>query len=383
MTTTAPDLNPTSGRHLVRTALLISIFSLALSLSAVVFAPLAKADPRGAPPAVESLPTYLPHGRPSTFTSIGDSYTAGLGIKDKVGSGSNPWASLYCGQSTNNFPRLVGADFGTRYPGPPVTVKDASCKSVTTDQLLAPDPTTGNQPQLDAVAADDPLTPTVDETTDLVTISLGINDIGLIGHMNRCAKYMEDLTKTPPATNQPCKDLDTNNYYFPSQATIDALADEVAWNIADVRTKAPGARILVVGYQPVMPTITLAEAELQPVPTYLCPDATVKGVTRNTLKIRSGDMAEYRRLEVELNNILRDQAVRYGGVFPVDRGVRFVDILGEQYSAGHDVCKPQGTRWIEPRFGYDGASSIAMHPNAAGHQNARRVIQHFIPKSIW
>lgn len=392
MTKSSSDINASVRSSVVRVALLASILILALTIYSASYASPAHADPRGEPPAPEALPSYVAHGRPSTYAAVGDSYTSGYGLQPKVKSQPNSWPAIGCGQATVNFPRLVAADFGARYPGPTLEIKDASCRGVTTDQLLATDPITGNLPQLDAVNnVDNPVTPAVEKKTDLVTISLGINDINLIGLMNNCAAFLEDPPPPPSAppanTNDPCNDFDSEyqtNRFFPSPEALDSLADEVAWNIADVRTKVPEARILVVGYQPIMPTISKEAADAQPVPTYLCPDVTLdNGTTENSLKIRSGDMAEYRKIEERLNGILKGQAERYGGIWPVDRGVRFVDILGDPYSAGHDVCKPQGTRWIEPRRGYVGLKSVLMHPNAAGHQNARRVIQHFIPKSIW
>lgn len=349
-------------RHIA--ALLIAV---AAAMTGDVATATAAADPRGTPPPASALPAYQPHGRPAKLVALGDSFTGGLGVFPTILPAANPWAPIGCGQSELSFPRLVASDFGSRYPGEPVQLTDASCKSALTEHVSTTQVATGNRPQLEAVPTDLSET-SVDESASVVLLSLGINDTGLVALIAACANYTTTNDANLGSITNPC----TANGMFAIDPLLSDVARNIAWNIVDIRRKAPGARIIVVGYLPIMPSLTTASGSA----LYPC---------RNSLAVRSGDVVELHKLERRLNAIMRVQAERYGGLPGTDstRGVQFADPRTQPGVEGHDLCRAPDVRWVEPRTGYVGPSSIRLHPNAAGHEFMRRVVQRHIPKSVW
>ncbi|MGB3952161.1 MAG: SGNH/GDSL hydrolase family protein [Solirubrobacterales bacterium] len=361
---------------------------MAASASLVAFAagpiaPVASAEILDPAPEPSTLPAYSPRGRPTSYTSLGDSFTAGSGIAPQATAGR---ATVGCKQSTKNYPRLIVDDFNVpipslgrpRYPGPPISrYLDASCSGALTSHLRQPqaasatvNESTTNRPQLDAVSFDWILGQPLVSPAELVTISLGVNDVNLIGRIANCAKLKDDR-RALDGTNYPCRNLHLTDLTdggvgdtVELTQQVAVIANRVATNIADIRSASPSARVLVVGYLPVLPPTTFDQADQSPDDTFSCGTA---------IKMEIGDVAYFSDLESRVNEVLRTQAARYG--------VGFIDVRA--VSAGHDACTPVGVRWVEPYVGFIGTSSIALHPNAAGHEQVRRFVQRQIPKTVW
>ncbi|MFC9996880.1 SGNH/GDSL hydrolase family protein [Nocardia sp. NPDC127526] len=107
----------------------------------------------GAAPA-QSLPTV---GR---YVALGDS-AAAVGSLDKL----QPGSPLFCTRAADNYPSVLARTLAVR------EFADASCSSAKTTHMTEPQPGEGsspNPPQFDALTPD----------TDLVTLTIGANDIG-------------------------------------------------------------------------------------------------------------------------------------------------------------------------------------------------------------
>ncbi|MFI9813704.1 SGNH/GDSL hydrolase family protein [Saccharothrix variisporea] len=239
------------------------------------------------------------------YVALGDSAAAGPLIPNQE------LMDLGCLRSTRNWPSVLAARLGA------TTFRDVSCSGATTEHLTTSQLTfTGPQPpQLDA------LTP----TTDLVTLTIGGNDIGLVGVALGC------INALPEPLGFSCKDRLTAGG-DQIAAKIDAYAAEFGAGLDAIRARAPQAEIVVVGYG-----------------TYIRP-----GGCHPKEPIWARD-ADYLQGSVHrLNTVL--------GKVSADHGARFVDI--EPPSVGHDVCAPISEKWFEGLL----PTSVAapLHPNARG-----------------
>lgn len=238
------------------------------------------------------------------YVALGASFSAGSGVPSPVAG-----APAGCGRSTNNFPRLVAREMG-------FDLTDMSCGGARTEHLTSSQ-LAGQPPQFDGLSAG----------TDLVTFMIGYNDGNVYsGSIADCAR-----PATGSAEILPCE-LRTAGRY---SAAIQATGLAISRALADIRSRAPSARVLVVGYPAVYPS----EGNCVP---------------RNPFS--PGDTAFLDRLERELNTMLATQADA--------AGVEFVNAY--QAGLGQDSCSPRATRWIEPYSGATGA--LTLHPNAAGHR---------------
>lgn len=193
--------------------------------SAVVFAAILCAAPAG----------HAEPGAAGRYVALGSSYAAGPGIEPLHGAG--------CVRSDRNYPHQVAEATG-------LALTDVTCSGATTANLLSePQQIPGGgtaAPQLDAVTGD----------TRLVTITIGGNDLGLIGGMlaGSCGSIVGGaLPAAPPDTitgalNALCGDTATE----PTAADIERLTGALTDIVRAVQDKAPGATVLLVEYLPVL-----------------------------------------------------------------------------------------------------------------------------------
>jgi lysophospholipase L1-like esterase len=248
-----------------------------------------------------------PAGR---YVALGDSYTSGPLIPDQV--------DLNCVRSNRNYPSLVARAIGS------ASFADVSCGGATTGDILNAGKGTLGLPvpaQLSAVTA----------ATALVTIGIGGNDIGFSGIVSACA---QDGIGNPFGT--PCRDRYTSGGTDQLQARIAAAEPKVAAVIRAVRSAAPNARIVVVGY----PTIV-------PDSGYGC---------WPTVPFAFGDVPYLRSVARSLNAMLARTAAA--------GGAEYADTYTP--SIGHDVCRGRSVRWVEGVVPENPAAPF--HPNAAGEQ---------------
>ncbi|MGW6915752.1 SGNH/GDSL hydrolase family protein [Kitasatospora sp. NPDC054939] len=261
---------------------------------------------------------------PRHYVALGDSYASGAGVPGQ--------SAGLCLRSDRNYGRLVARALGAaKYTD--VTCAAAKVKAMTEPQYDAF--IRVNDAQLNAVTAD----------TDLVTLTVGGNDLGVtdLGVGDVIATCMAGALVNPLGT--PCKDVFHHGYWdwgsWSWRYGNDDLADRVAGaapRIADVlkkiRAKAPGARIVLVGYPSVLPADEWKCFARQPV--------TV------------GDVAYLHGVLVKLNTMLKNTAAA--------NGATYVDTATP--TAGHDVCSDD--RWIEGAL--PGSPAVPFHPNATGEK---------------
>ena len=263
-------------------------------------------------PAAAGGPNPAVAGPPARYVALGDSYTAGPGIPNQTPESGG------CGRSDRNYPHLVAAALAV------ARFTDVSCGSATTAHMTEPQPLPGgltNGPQLDALGAD----------VDLVTIGIGGNDIGFGEIIVTCASHSLLLPVTAPCQAHYHRQGDE------LARRIEATAPKVAAVLAAVRSRAPAARILVVGYPVILPAHGPGCWPVVP--------------------IAAGDVAWLRTVQERLNAMLAEQAAAAAATF--------VDTYTS--SVGHDVCRLPGRKWVEGFVPTAPASPV--HPNALGMAN--------------
>ncbi|WP_395296699.1 SGNH/GDSL hydrolase family protein [Kitasatospora hibisci] len=278
----------------------------------------------GAALALTSTSAQAATPAPRHYVALGDSYAAGAGVPGQ--------SAGLCLRSDRNYGHLVAAALkAANYTD--VTCAAAKVKAMTHAQYDAF--IRVNDPQLDAVTPD----------TDLVTLGIGGNDLGVtdLGLGDLVATCIAGAVVNPFGT--PCKDVFHHGYWDWSswswQYGNDDLADRIEAarpQVDDVlkriHAKAPNARVLLVGYPSVLPADGASCVFRQP--------------------IAPGDVPYLHGVLGKLNAMLKSTAAA--------NGATFVDTATP--TAGHDVCS--GDRWIEGAL--PGSPAVPFHPNATGEK---------------
>jgi lysophospholipase L1-like esterase len=251
---------------------------------------------------------------PTTYVALGDSYAAGPLILNQSLS------PLGCLRSDRNYPHLVrGTIAATKFVD--VTCSGATTRHMTQAQGVTPGP---NPPQLSAVGAD----------TKVVTLQIGGNDVGFSGIIQNCA--------APTPWDAGCRGDYVSGGRDQLAERIAATAPKIDGVLAEIRRRAPQAKVFVVGYPALLPESGGGCWPLVP--------------------IVSSDVSYLRATNKALNAMLRERAVA--------AGARYIDLYSP--SIGHDMCS--SSRWIEPIVP---VSSLAapVHPNAAGMRAFAQVVR--------
>jgi len=171
--------------------------------------------------------------RPGHYVALGSSYAAGPGI--------TPVADAGCARSGRNYPHQLAAALGS-------DLVDVTCSGATTADILSRSQRGFDgrtvPPQIDAVTAE----------TDLVTVTIGGNDLGLVGGMlaGSCGPA---LAQAAPAVAAPataaCAAV-TGGPKSPAPADYTALTHALTEIVGAIRERAPRAGILLVQYLPVL-----------------------------------------------------------------------------------------------------------------------------------
>ncbi|MFE3029490.1 SGNH/GDSL hydrolase family protein [Nocardia tengchongensis] len=247
------------------------------------------------------------------YVALGDSYAAGVGISNIL---DKP-----CSRSDRNYAHLFAAQRG-------YALTDVTCGGATIDTVTSS--------QLPAVTAD----------TTLVTLGVGGNDIGFGQLVKDCV--LAGTLGTGSGTGSlatgsasgsagavaevvaGCK----NKYGAEMPGRLSMTAAKLAQLLAAIRTQAPQARIVLVGYPKILPDNASLCAGRQPV--------------------LAGDVDWIRESVVGgLNTMLRSQP-----------GTTYFSTY-ELYD-GHDVCEAVPDRWVNGTS-VDNGEGAQFHPNQYGH----------------
>ncbi|TCK24288.1 SGNH/GDSL hydrolase family protein [Pseudonocardia endophytica] len=244
------------------------------------------------------------------YVALGDSYAAGPLIPLQTGQPAG------CLRSNQNYPSVLANSAGA-------DVVDVSCSGAKTDDFTDPQPVQPgpNPPQFDAL----------DGSEKLVTLTIGGNDIGFADIIQRCA------TVSPTnLAGAACRDSFTKDGEDELTGRIDGTASKVADALDEIRDRAPGARVAVVGYPTILPDTGPGCFPIVP--------------------FSAGDVAYLRGVEKQLNGMLEKEAA--------DAGVDFVDTYTP--TIGHDVCQLPPRKWVEGLVPTSPAAPV--HPNAQGER---------------
>ena len=244
----------------------------------------------------------------TTYVAMGDSYTAAplfpLGNRKTINS---------CLRSSTNYPTLVARHLD-------VEVLDVSCSGASTTSMFSEQKFSSKSrpPQLDALTED----------TDLVTLGIGANDFRYFSKMIfDCLRVAESEPE-----GSPCQDRNTTPA---GRDRIEKHLGEIRHNVARVvraiGTRAPQARILLIGYPQLLPDT---------------------GTCRSKLPLAMGDFAYVGELNLRLA-----RSVSQGGL---RSGADFVDLV--EASQGHDICSAEP--WIAGVRG-DPRRAMGLHPYPA------------------
>lgn len=247
-------------------------------------------------------PTDEPTSRFDSYVAMGDSSVAGPGIYPV-----DRRAGL-CARSKVNWPALLAKELRSD------ELSDVSCSGAVSEDILRTRAKSLAQadPQLDALSAD----------TDLVTLSIGGNDEGLY------SKIILACLAGKYASDSACSDfMDTQ-----LNAILGRTTDRVATTLARIRTEAPKARVVLVGYLRLIPGAD---------------DCALPGLTRERAQLAAAAWTS-------MNRTLESAA----GQADVD----FVSMADA--SDGHASCDGDQA-WVNGLKGTPGDGAY-LHPNAAG-----------------
>jgi hypothetical protein len=245
------------------------------------------------------------------YVAMGDSYTAGPLILPMTDT-------FTCARSAKNYPALLAARITPR------VFRDVSCSSATSQHLSQPQAgqvSGTNPPQYDAITPD----------TTLVTVGIGGNDVGLVGLAESCINVL------PAPLGKSCKDKFTAGGVDQYSQRIQAFAPTYGAIVEHIRSLAPSARIVLVGY-----------------PT----------------GIRNGGCYPVQPLLAkidELNAVMKSQAEAHAAVY--------ADIRTS--SIGHDACALPGVRWVEGLV--PTMPAFPLHPNELEMRNTAKVLDALLP----
>ncbi|MFI2380229.1 SGNH/GDSL hydrolase family protein [Streptomyces sp. NPDC018964] len=257
---------------------------------------------------------------PLNYVALGDSYASAPGVPEEIDAA--------CARSSGNYPHILADKIKAR-------LTDVSCSGATTADLAAPQGTAPAQ------------FTALNRKTDLVTVTIGGNDIGFTPVLTRCAV----LSQNDPA-GSPCRDDLTAGGTDQVEQSISATAAKVAQVVSEIRARAPRAKVLMVGYPSIFP------------------DDGV-GCTSPTAPFAAGDFAYLRDKAKSLNAMIARVART--------EGASYVDTY--RPTVGHDMCRSGAERWIEDFSPQNPAAPL--HPNARGELAMGRAVHSALAKCGW
>jgi lysophospholipase L1-like esterase len=244
-----------------------------------------------------------PRFRPKNYAALGDSYAAGEGLAP-FDADSGP-----CHRSPSAYPRLVANQEGSALDFAPCT--GATVSDVAGGQL-----------------------PTVDANADLVTVTVGGNDLGFARVVATC------LVAAPS-----CSTLDAE-----VEASLTALGPKLEDAYRQIKARAPQARLMVVGYPQLV--ADPAKVDLDACPALASPLPS-------------------RRIGADDGRWLREKgdrlsAVTAGAARSV--GASYIDMT--RAFAGHEACSADP--WLTGVVLTDLQASF--HPTVAGQVELARLV---------
>jgi len=253
------------------------------------------------------------------YVALGDSYASGPFIPSQQSSAPG------CLRSANNYPHLVAAALG-------FSLTDVSCSGATTSDLGGSETTSDGPvpPQLDALSP----------ATGLVTLTIGGDDLGFVSIVKNC---LAATPWGPTPSGRNCKDRYDPGGDNQLASSVAAIATRLDTALGQIHTRAPGAKIFVVGYPDIVP----------PTGDGCWPD----------LPFTRTDASYLRSVEVDLNTMLTNVSSA--------EGAAYVDTYTP--SEPFNACTSSASRWVEPII--PTAPAAPVHPDATGEAGMARIVE--------
>jgi len=262
------------------------------------------------PAAAEPAPA------PADYVALGSSFAAGPDVGRADPQGPPP-----CARSLDNYAHKLAARRGLR-------LEDRTCSGARTPDLTS-HRQFGLPPQIEAVGP----------STRLVTVTIGGNDVSFLGDLGAVSCRNQGTTSCAPS---PDETLD---------ARFTSLRAAYADALAQIRTRAPNARIAVVDYVTIVP------------PSGVCPDRA---------PLTEADMAWARARAQRLGALTAEVARAAGAVL----------ITASTLTAGHDVCAPAPwvNGWRDP--GPGGRPLAVYHPRIEAMEAVAAELDRVLPRDL-
>lgn len=248
---------------------------------------------------VEGRPTQ---GRPQ-YVAMGSSFAAGPAISSAAED--SPW---FCARSRDNYAHQFARQRG-------LSLVDVSCGGATTHHILE-----GGQlmqpAQIDAVTAD----------TELVTITIGGNDIAYLGNM--MAMGCDDDTSWLVRRLGGCRVRSLEE----TEQELVPLLNRLVAIIEEVRRRSPKAQVVLVNYQTLLPDQGSCER----------------------LGLSEQQAAQMRLMARKLAEVTYAAAEGHGALL----------LDAERLTRGHDVCAPEP--WANGMRPAKGLLGAPLHPTLEG-----------------
>ena len=265
---------------------------------------------------------------PLEYLAGGDSYSGGNGNSDyetgtDVGDVTLPSYNL-CHRSAHGYPQVIAREMGAAVTLTNVACNGSMISDITASNHLFP----SVPPQIDAVTPD----------TDVVTITIGGNDVDFAKIMTLCL-----LEKADGASCQ--------SRFGPNlDDALSSIDSSYARAIREIRRIAPDARIIVTGY-----------------PLFFSEDQSEEcNVEAGKFGLSPGDIGWVNSKIKELNTQISEAAYTTDSAY----------VSVTEAFEGHDICAPENKRWING-FG-DGDIQGWLHPNLAGQEAYAEALKPFI-----
>jgi len=248
------------------------------------------------------------------YVALGDSYTSGPLVPFQI------LGAKGCFRSDHDYPHLVASLSHA------TSLHDASCSGADTSNMTGSQNVVGgsNPPEFNSLSG----------STNVVTLQIGGNDIGFVSILLHCASVV------PWGSH--CHGKYVKNGDDKISDAINATAPKIGAVINGIHSRAPHARVFVLGYPAILPDSGGGCWPLMP--------------------IAKGDVSYLRAKEKQLNSAIAAQASAHHATY--------VDVYTP--SVGHDACSGYSKRWIEPVVPLHLAAPV--HPNSSGEQGMANAV---------
>ncbi len=251
-----------------------------------------------------------PPGGSADYVALGSSFAAGPGVAAR-----DPGSPLLCGRSSGNYAHRVARALH-------MTLRDATCSSATSANILS-ERQAGQPPQIESVGPG----------TRLVTVTVGGNDVNYLGSLS--AQSCLNARGRVPWLWRPvvCKAsaIDVEQAF----ARLPASLTQV---VRGIHARAPGARIVLLDYNTVLPA---------------------QGTCPAIAPLDARQMRTGLQLGLRLSQVIA----------AVARQEHVLTVSAAQATAGHDLCAKDP--WVNG-FAFSTIPLIwgpfAYHPNDKGMQ---------------